>query len=216
MAKSKPQPKPKKPAVTDVAHPNTSAPPDTSKPIITSRPIIKDPMVVEDEADAELPGQSAPDEAKSLPLKKAGETKIKPLSEKPEKAEPQPEPAKTEPASQTNDTAGPEKSAEETEEETGAAAEKGSDETPGNKSEKAEDEAEAEAQAAEEAKVRKLVDSRKYFLPINAVEHRRSARFAAVGIILALLLVVAWVDVALDAGLIHLGGVKPVTHLFSN
>jgi hypothetical protein len=36
------------------------------------------------------------------------------------------------------------------------------------------------------------------------------------GIVLAVVLAVAWVDVALDAGLIQLGSVKPVTHFFSN
>jgi hypothetical protein len=78
------------------------------------------------------------------------------------------------------------------------------------------EEAEAAKQAEADAKIRKLVDSKKYFLPINAVEQRRSARIAAVGAVLAIILAVAWVDVALDAGLIHLGNIKPVTHLFSN
>lgn len=73
-----------------------------------------------------------------------------------------------------------------------------------------------EAQAAQDAELQKLIDTKKYFLPINAVEHRRSARFVAIGVILALILAAAWVDVALDAGLIHLSGIKPVTHLFSN
>lgn len=86
----------------------------------------------------------------------------------------------------------------------------------GKKAKADEEEAKAAAQAEEEAKTRKLIESKQYFLPLNAVEHRKTARFAALGILLALILAVAWVDIALDAGLIHLGGIKPVTHLFTN
>lgn len=89
----------------------------------------------------------------------------------------------------------------------------------GQPADKAADEqskAEAE-QKKKEVAVQKLVDSKQYFLPINSVEQRKSKRFVALGILLSLLLAVAWVDIALDAGLIDLGGgVKPVTHFFSN
>lgn len=77
-------------------------------------------------------------------------------------------------------------------------------------------EAEAAAQAKHQAAIEKLADSKKYYLPINTVEKRRSRRFVAVGIILSLLLIVAWADIALDAGLIQIHGLKPVTHFFSN
>jgi hypothetical protein len=77
-------------------------------------------------------------------------------------------------------------------------------------------EAEAKQQAEHDAAIQKLVDSKKYFLPINAVEKRRSKRFVAVGVLLSLLLLAAWADIAADAGLISVPGVKPVTHFFSN
>lgn len=80
--------------------------------------------------------------------------------------------------------------------------------------------AEAEIQEDKEAKhqalIEKLADSKKYYLPINMVEKRRSKHVAIAGIILSLLLIVAWADIALDAGLIHVNGIKPVTHFFSN
>jgi flagellar biosynthesis GTPase FlhF len=76
--------------------------------------------------------------------------------------------------------------------------------------------AEAKAQAEHDAAVQKLIDSKQYFVPVNAVEKRRSKRFVALGILLSVLLVAAWVDIALDAGLIQINGVKPVTHFFSN
>jgi hypothetical protein len=77
-----------------------------------------------------------------------------------------------------------------------------------------------EAKAAEKAKhdqeVQKLIDSKQYFLPINAVEKRKSKRFVALGIVLSVILALAWADIALDAGLVQISGVKPVTHFFSN
>ena len=67
-----------------------------------------------------------------------------------------------------------------------------------------------------QAAIDKLTDNKKYYLPINAVEKRRSRRFVILGIILSLLLILAWADIALDSGLIHINGIKPLTHFFSN
>ncbi len=75
---------------------------------------------------------------------------------------------------------------------------------------------EAAKQAEHQAAIEKLADSKQYYLPINTVEKRRTRRFVAIGIILSLLLIVAWADVALDAGLIRIHGLKPITHFFSN
>lgn len=72
-----------------------------------------------------------------------------------------------------------------------------------------------EKEAAHTAAIRKLVDNEQYFLPINSVESRKTKRFIALGAVLIVLLAVAWVDVALDAGLVQLGGLKPVTHFFA-
>jgi hypothetical protein len=77
-------------------------------------------------------------------------------------------------------------------------------------------EAEAAAKAKHQEAIEKLADSKQYYLPINTVEKRRSRRFVVIGIILSLLLIVAWADIALDAGLIHIQGLKPITHFFSN
>lgn len=223
-------------AIADVAHPGTSAPSDTSKSIITHRPMMRDPMVVdEDEKQPE-------DKAGLTPGKSGGETKITPLSEqkddapdtmasgaadadakaddeaeaktddkagdKEDRTDPVEKPA--EPKADDVHGAGAEEPAKDDNAETGdkPGVEPGKDKTV--------DDAKAAAQAEEDAKTAKLIESRKYFLPINAVEQRRSTQIAVAGVILALILAVAWVDVALDAGLIHLGGIKPVTHIFSN
>ena len=74
----------------------------------------------------------------------------------------------------------------------------------------------AEEAAKHEAAVAELSESKKYYLPVNAVEKRRTKRVVLLGIVLSILLALAWVDVALDAGLIQMSGVKPVTHFFSN
>jgi type IV secretory pathway VirB10-like protein len=193
--------------ISDVAHPGTSSPSDTSKPIITQRPIMKDPMVVEEGID-----KSEETVRKPLPAK-TRETKIAPLSEPAEDSDATPD--APEPAEETK----PEEAAAEPEKQ---ADESGNEEKPekpdGEKkrSDKIDADAEAAAKAAEDVKLQKLVDSKKYFLPINAVEHRRSKRVVIGGVIVALVLAVAWADIALDAGLIQAGGVKPVTHFFSN
>ena len=77
-------------------------------------------------------------------------------------------------------------------------------------------EAEAQAKAKHDEAVQKLIDGKQYFLPINAVEKRRTKNFVLLGLVVSLLLILAWGDIALDAGLITVPGVKPVTHFFSN
>lgn len=80
-------------------------------------------------------------------------------------------------------------------------------------------EADAEELAAQEkhdAEIQKLIDSRTYVLPIKTVEQRRSKKVVIFGVVFSLLLVIAWVDIALDAGLIEISGIRPVTHFFSN
>jgi hypothetical protein len=84
---------------------------------------------------------------------------------------------------------------------------------PGSDAEVAEAE---EAIAKQDAALEKLVESKQYFLPINALEKRRTKRFVVLGVVLALVLAAAWADIALDAGLITIHGIKPVTHFFSN
>lgn len=77
------------------------------------------------------------------------------------------------------------------------------------------DEEAAHKLAEREAEVAKLVESRKYYLPINQVEKRRNKRAAALGLLLIIILAVAWADVALDAGIVKIPGVKPLTHFFN-
>jgi serine/threonine-protein kinase len=209
--------------IIDVAHPGKSAPSDNSKSVIVnSRPLLKDPMVVTDNA-AEMPAKEpvkpippaepepepAEPEAKSDPeLKPSPEKVVEPpadasSSDEPEVApEPQPK-AETEPEPKPE----PKPEVAEDDEKKDQPPAKGSPEQL---------EAEAAAAAKHQADVEKLADSKQYYLPINTAEKRKAKRFVVLGILLSVILVLAWADIALDAGLVHVNSVKPVTHFFSN
>ncbi len=188
----------KKKPIADVAQPGTTAPSDTSKPIIKHGPMMRDPMVVESaekKAEADVPM-----------VTKTAELKVEPPASETEPAE---EP------SADNDPEEPAEDGKSGQDKTGTPDTPAKEDSAKNQK-KVDPDAEAEAEAAAEAKLEQVIDSKKYFLPINTVEHRKSRRFVILGVILAVVLAVAWADIALDAGIIDLGGVKPVTHFFSN
>jgi hypothetical protein len=89
------------------------------------------------------------------------------------------------------------------------------DQPSAERTEQKEDEEAVRKEAERRAEVQKIITSRKYYLPINAVGKRRAKRYVILGIVLIVILVAAWVDVALDAGMIHVHGIKPLTHFFS-
>jgi len=202
----------KKTSKPDVDKPGKSAPSATSKPVIvTNRPILQDPMVVDEDAASKKETTSKED------LTHSSGSRVKPLEEPAradadtEKSQPiedkQPEPDKqAEPENKTTDEKpGKEKTqpaGDETDDKDGAPA-------------KPEPSKTAE-QTKQAVGVQKLIDSKKYELPINAVEKRKTKRFMVLGILLAVLLTLAWIDIAADAGLIQIDGFKPVTHFFSN
>jgi len=74
---------------------------------------------------------------------------------------------------------------------------------------------EQEQKAAKLAEQEKIITSKQYFLPINSAEHRRSKRRALVILVVALIIVVVWADIMLDAGLIKINGLHPLTNFFS-
>ncbi len=76
--------------------------------------------------------------------------------------------------------------------------------------------AEAEAKIKAEEEYNKLIDEKTYFLPINSVENRRSKHVFTFGALLILVLVLLWVDIAMDAGFVTIPGIQPLTHLFSH
>lgn|GEM_PF-2955717 len=76
-------------------------------------------------------------------------------------------------------------------------------------------EAAAAKQAEHDEAVQKLTDSKQYFLPINSVEQRKTKNFVIMGVILSVVLIGAWLDIAVDASLINLPFNVPHTHLFA-
>ena len=232
--------------IIDVAHPGQSAPPANSKSvIINNRPLLKDPMVVADngeEEPAKPPSKTAgKSEAKPVVAPPAddkddsADKADKPPEAEPAEAAPKEPSAPAEPAESSEPTAKPpsddkpdtpsDKSDEsdraEDKPEADQADDKPSEAEPSDdKAAAAKGKEQLEAAATEQAKhqeaIDKLADSKQYYLPINTVEKRRSKRFVLLGILLSLLLVIAWADIALDAGLIHLDGIRPLTHFFSN
>ena len=63
-------------------------------------------------------------------------------------------------------------------------------------------------------KINQLVESERYFLPINMKEKRYNQRVILIGLLICILLAVVWLDVALDAGIINNSLHLPHTHFF--
>jgi hypothetical protein len=198
--------------IFDVAQPGQSVPSDNSKSVIISnRPLLKDPMMAITAPDTLVADTAA-----------NGNTDKPAIAEASNKSEP----ALTDPVLEAEGATKPEEpttlpeepaTAEELETKTSADDEL-TDEAKASKAEAVEQAktAEDDAAAKRQTAITKLAESKQYYLPINTVEKRRSRRFVGLGILLSLLLIVAWADIALDAGLIHLGSLKAPTHFFSN
>lgn len=222
--------------IADVAKPGKSAPSASAKPIIvTNRPVLKDPMMVDETTKTNDSAASA------APLT---HLKIGPLSDA-EKQVPATAPTSDEPAAVTKtnttsdenpkrelvvdpphdetvtDTVASELTAEAdksaAEPDTAESDLTVSDEAPA-KPDPTDAHAEADQAAADlrTKELADLVESRKFYLPINQVEKRKAKRYVWAGVILIVLLAVAWADVAADAGLISIPGIKAPTHFFSN
>lgn len=74
----------------------------------------------------------------------------------------------------------------------------------------------AQAKAKRRAELQELVLNKKYFLPINKTQKRKNKEVVIIGIIISIILIILWIDISLDAGIIHIFGLKPFTHFFSN
>ncbi|CAN5167539.1 hypothetical protein BH09PAT3_BH09PAT3_0020 [soil metagenome] len=65
------------------------------------------------------------------------------------------------------------------------------------------------------ARLAKMIEEEEYFLPIQTLEERRSRRVAIFGLLLIIVLAVAWYDIALDAGLLSNTYNLPHTSFFT-
>lgn len=184
--------------VFDVAKPGTSAPSSTSKPIIvTNHPILSDPMIVEDKPTG---ATDEPAASTNVPPS-VSRLKIEPLS-KPEDLKP------TETEKTADDSV---KEAVETKDDSDDVVERDKLKDP-----TADEQDIVDSKAAErQANLNKIALAKTYYLPINQVVRRRSKHVAIAGMVLITILGVAWADVAIDAGLVTVPGIKAPTHFFS-
>jgi hypothetical protein len=60
----------------------------------------------------------------------------------------------------------------------------------------------------------KAIQNEEYFLPITTAETRRIRREIVLATLFVTILIVAWLDIMLDADLLSIGGIKAVTHFF--
>ena len=73
-----------------------------------------------------------------------------------------------------------------------------------------------EEKAAKEAEQEKIIDSKKYFLPINTVQLRRNKLRAVFLFLIVVVLALVLFDVSIDAGFLKINGVHSLTHFFSS
>lgn len=174
----------KKPIV-DVEKPGTTPAEATSRPVIVSKgPAMKDPMVNDTKSDGEASDASTP-------LSSTKKRTIQPLSEQPE------------PASESSGSN--EESQEKAPEQT-PAEELAPDLAPADETDKSSNSTSAPEISQEEIKRQELVDSlvteKKYFVPIGAVQKKRTARNTTL-LFLVLLLALGGGVAAIDAEIIQ-------------
>lgn len=194
-----------------------------------SAPIIEGETIIEPQNEDTSKEEVIDESATKKPLiinennTKAPITEISPIEAKNEPAiEPTPVKEETEPVASTDNKPAETKPVEnlpsepETPENNEVNKTDNTDKNVEDKNAKQIEAEEASKIEAHEQAINKLVESKQYFLPINSVEKRRSKRFVSLGILLSLLLIIAWADIALDAGIINLSGSIPHTHFFSS
>jgi len=229
--------------MTDVERPGATAPSPNSKSVIMGHgPMLRDPMMNAEESTPAPAAEPTNDGGTIVNVSRMNGSVLQPIptqvaepesapelaedAEEPTEAAPTDTPAPADepapvaeaeavtptPASKPTETSKPKS------EETKAPSQTstGSDAKLGTKDVQTDVEAAAaeEAEAKRQATLQALIESKKYYLPINMLEKQRTKQFVAGGIVLSLLLIVVWMDVALDAGLIQISHLKALTHFF--
>lgn len=231
-----------KPKMMDVARPKkTSTPTDPSqKLVISPRPIMNRNIAVsspvdEDSNPEEEREQAAPQLASKRPV-------VAPLSATEADSTPKSQAAtetdgeeaeesksqKATPAEATeSDSATPKagtatteteeavaESDDEAEDTTTDDAQAPAKQQPNAETRKAVEEAKQAAKRQEE--VEKYIDSKQFFVPINAIAHKRSIKVSALLTVLVFLLALILIDLMIDSGIILLIQKIPHTHFFTS
>jgi hypothetical protein len=62
----------------------------------------------------------------------------------------------------------------------------------------------------------KIFDKGEYFLPIVTTETRRMRLEIMLAVLFIIVILAVWFDIMLDAGLLHVSGIQPLTHFFKS
>jgi hypothetical protein len=203
MADERKQIKAKK--IIDVAHPGQSAPSPNSKSVIISHhPMLQDPMVNAEKSSETTVIEEVKATRAARPVLQPG-ADLSPAEKSDDEAKAD--------APQVADDAEPASKAE-------VDSEEAKSKQPGTGKAVPTDQdtviIEDDADTKRRTEIQEIIDEKKYYLPIVTVETKRTKQFVIGGIILSIVLALAWADIALDAGLIHIGGLKSLTHFFSS
>ncbi len=207
--------------IADVAPPGESAPSPNSKSVIISHhPAMADPMV---NADTKADASPAPQPASRVVIKPLENSElVVPIAETAkDESSPLSDPV-AETTSESASSSAPAPIADIISKPLAPDAAPtqtsvGSDATIGTKSIQSEAEiAIAEdAEAKRQAELAAMVENKTYYLPIVTTESQRTKQFMIAGVVISLILAALWIDVALDAGLIHINGLHSLTHFFN-
>lgn len=200
-AASKPAAKAKEPTVAELALPDAEEVPDVdvkAEPVATTEDALADETTKDDVAAAEAPAAKAEDPAPDTPADEA-ETADVPSSDDPASGlQPGRSYDETETASGEADGGGADTGAPEQIE----LDSKGKPKTKEKKS----GELSSEQQ--------KAIENGEYFLPITTAETKRLRREIVFATLFVTILIVVWLDIMLDAGLLTINGIHPVTNFF--
>ncbi|MDB5169733.1 MAG: hypothetical protein JWN82_129 [Candidatus Saccharibacteria bacterium] len=187
--------------VFDVARPGRGGLPAsaTTRSVITTNRTVVDPMVNEPQPEEQPAPLAQP--AKKIIITPLHDD-VEPEAVVPVQAVVAPEvPVPDEPKQVPVPEAKPPKPPEGFPEPVPDAAVKPED-TPGVPPKPEEREVDSEIARKRAARLQKMIDEEEYFLPIKTAEERRSRKVAIFGILLIVLLALAWYNTALDASLL--------------
>lgn len=213
----------KDPMMTD----EPSGPPPVNENVASSKPSIRikiSPLGDESEAPAEpLVRDSIEDKPQEAPVEDKPEAAVEPDAEPAVEESKEPEPVAesetvaAEAAEPSKESVESGKPAPEPAKETTAEdnSQDDGDQPTAQRADQKEDEEDLRKEIERQTELQKIIESKKYFLPINAVSKRRSKRHIIIGALLIIVLALVWADIALDSGMITIHGVKPLTHFFS-
>jgi len=211
--------------VFDVAKPGKTAAGASGRPLIVgNRTLMQDPMVVKDASEKDVlptapeldpidqPSGSPPEIKQAPEIMKPSPINIKPIEPiKDEKvtADKPPEESETPPVTEQTNLDSEETA--ENKSSNDAAVNTLAEQVVKNR----QDKKEQDAEVARSAEIEKLIEDKKYFVPIGEKKRRRSIRHILVGTVLVIILGLLLVDVLMDTGVININNIQAPLKLTS-